>query len=148
MARAGSRAIPYLPPADKMWLHRPLRVVTHRGQILKSQIGRLPASWVSVSTPALRVRRTTNGDADVGVQIARGLASRNFLPKRCLREQNFRGAPRRIPALGSDFGEYTLPTHGRYRLRWAEAYPTHPPTIEPILPHRAKYPNPVVELEL
>ena len=99
---------------------------------------------MSVSTPArrLRVRRTTNGDADVGVQIARGLASRNFLPKRCLREQNFRGAPRRIPALGSDFGEYTLPTHGRYRLRWAEAYPTHPPTIEPILPHRARYPNP------
>ena len=83
MARAGSRAIPYLPTADKMWLHRPLRVVTHRGQILKkcTQIGRLPASWVSVSTPALRVRRTTNGDADVGVQIARGLASRDSPPK-------------------------------------------------------------------
>ena len=83
MARAGSRAIPYLPTADKMWLHRPLRVVTHRGQILKSALNSdvCRRRGVSVSTPALRVRRTTNGDADVGVQIARGLASRNFLPK-------------------------------------------------------------------
>ena len=134
MARAGGRAIPYLPTADKMWLQLTSTVTSRYTSGSNSekctQIGRLPASWVSVSTPAaLRVQRTTNGDADVGVQIARGLASRNFLPKRCLREQNFRGAPRRIPALGSDFGEYTLPTHGRYRLRWAEAYPTHPPTI-------------------